>query len=123
MFLGRWIRFIGLLGEKPEKKVNKISVVLDSVNCSGSSMAVPFFERLGNRLYPIACDGSGDFPHTPEPTKENLSGAGGLCDVVPAMEAWVGFAQDPDADRLAVVDEHGVNILGRNIRLCCARWR
>ena len=112
--------FYRIAGAKPEKKVNKIPVVLDSVNCSGSSMAVPFFERLGNRLYPIACDGSGDFPHTPEPTKENLSGEGGLCDVVPAMEAWVGFAQDPDADRLAIVDEHGVYIGEEYTLVLCA---
>ncbi len=112
--------FYRIAGEKPEKKVNKISVVLDSVNCSGSSMAVPFFERLGNRLYPIACDGSGDFPHTPEPTRENLSGEGGLCDVVPAMDAWVGFAQDPDADRLAIVDEHGVYIGEEYTLVLCA---
>ena len=112
--------FFRIVGEKPEKKVNKIPVVLDSVNCSGSSMAVPFFERLGNRLYPVACDGSGDFPHTPEPTKENLSGEGGLCDVVPAMDAWVGFAQDPDADRLAVVDENGVYIGEEYTLVLCA---
>jgi phosphomannomutase len=112
--------FYRIAGEKPEKKVNKIPVVLDSVNCSGSMMAVPFFERLGVRLYPIACDGSGDFPHTPEPTKENLSGAGGLCDVVPAMKAGVGFAQDPDADRLAVVNEHGAYIGEEYTLVLCA---
>jgi len=112
--------FYRIMGEKPEKKVNKIPVVLDSVNCSGSMMAVPFFERLGVRLYPIACDGSGDFPHTPEPTKENLSGAGGLCDVVPGVKASVGFAQDPDADRLAVVDEKGEYIGEEYTLVLCA---
>ncbi|MGV6814168.1 MAG: phosphoglucosamine mutase [Phycisphaerales bacterium] len=112
--------FFRIAGDKPEKKVGKIPVVLDSVNSSGSMMAVPFFERLGNRLYPIACDGSGDFPHTPEPTKENLSGKGGLCDVVPAVNAWVGFAQDPDADRLAIVDEHGVYIGEEYTLVLCA---
>jgi len=112
--------FYRIAGDKPAKKIGKISVVLDSVNCSGSMMAVPFFERIGVRLYPIACDGSGDFPHTPEPTKENLSGKGGLCDVVPAMKAWVGFAQDPDADRLAIVDEHGEYIGEEYTLVLCA---
>lgn len=112
--------FYRIAGDKPEKKISKIPVVLDSVNCSGSMMAVPFFERLGNRLYPIACDGSGDFPHTPEPTKENLSGKGGLCDVVPAVNAWVGFAQDPDADRLAIVDERGEYIGEEYTLVLCA---
>jgi len=109
-----------IAGEKPAKKLSKIHAVLDSVNCSGSSMAVPFFERIGSRLYPIACDGSGDFPHTPEPTKENLSGEGGLCDVVPAVDAWVGFAQDPDADRLAIVDELGGYIGEEYTLVLCA---
>ncbi len=109
-----------IAGEKPTKKVNKIRVVLDSVNCSGSTMAVPFFERIGVRLYPIACDGSGDFPHTPEPTKENLSGKGGLRDVVVDMGAGVGFAQDPDSDRLAIVDEHGEYIGEEYTLVLCA---
>ena len=112
--------FYRIAGEKPAKKVGKLSVVLDSVNCSGSTMAVPFFERIGVRLYPIACDGSGDFPHTPEPTKENLSGEGGLCDVVPGVGASVGFAQDPDADRLAIVDEHGEYIGEEYTLVLCA---
>lgn len=112
--------FYRIAGEKPIKKVGKISVVLDCVNCSGSTMAVPFFERIGVRLYPVACDGSGDFPHTPEPTKENLSGEGGLCDVVPGVGASVGFAQDPDADRLAIVDELGSYIGEEYTLVLCA---
>jgi len=112
--------FYRIMGEKPEKKVGKISAVLDSVNCSGSTMAVPFFERIGGRLLPVACDGSGDFPHTPEPTRENLSGKGGLCDVVVGEKASVGFAQDPDADRLAIVDELGEYIGEEYTLVLCA---
>ena len=44
------------------------------------------------------------FPHAPEPTAENLTG---LADEVRRQRASVGFAQDPDADRLAIVDENG----------------
>jgi len=110
--------FYRVMGENPEKKIGKISVVLDSVNCSGSTMTVPFLERIGARVLPISCDGSGVFPHTPEPTRENLSGKGGLCDVVVGEKASVGFAQDPDADRLAIVDElgeYGVSIFGETL--------
>ncbi|MFG0306785.1 MAG: phosphoglucosamine mutase [Phycisphaerales bacterium JB040] len=80
--------------------------VLDAVNCSGSTVAVPFLESLGIFIG-LNCSNSGIFPHTPEPTRENLSGEGGLCDAVPGLKADIGFAQDPDADRLAIVDEKG----------------
>lgn len=65
-------------------------------------------------------DDTGIFPHTPEPTKENLSGEGGLCDAVPGLKADVGFAQDPDADRLAVVDERGEYIGEEYTLVLCA---
>ena len=47
---------------------------------------------------------NGDFLHTPEPTVDNLQGV--LKKIVDAR-AVVGFCQDPDADRLALVDENG----------------
>ncbi len=47
---------------------------------------------------------TGEFAHDPEPKQENLTD---LCDMVDKFDADVGFAQDPDADRLAVVDETG----------------
>ena len=68
----------------------------------------------------------GQFEHTPEPTAENLAGV--LTHVV-AAEADIGFCQDPDADRLAVIDEHGP-LHGRRVHAgpvrrssCCAAGR
>ncbi|MGD1915826.1 MAG: phosphoglucosamine mutase [Phycisphaerales bacterium] len=80
--------------------------VLDAVNSSGSTVGVPFLDYLAE-VITLNCSSSGVFPHTPEPTRENLSGSGGLCSVVPGVSADVGFAQDPDADRLAIIDETG----------------
>lgn len=95
----------------------KFSIAVDSVNASGCEITRRFARFTNNlRLIHLNGDGSGVFPHTPEPTKENLSGEGGLCDAVPGLRADVGFAQDPDADRLAIVDEKG-NYIGEEYTL------
>ncbi len=82
----------------------RFRVALDSVNASGSLAGAMLLEALGCSVERVACDGSGVFPHTPEPTRENLTS---LCAAAKAAGADVSFAQDPDADRLAVVDETG----------------
>jgi phosphomannomutase len=85
-----------------------LGVAVDSVNASGSQGARLLLEALGvEELLHIGHEPTGLFPHPPEPTAENLSLPGGLCDAVREGEAAVGFAQDPDADRLAVIDEKG----------------
>jgi phosphomannomutase len=62
----------------------------------------------------------GKFEHTPEPLRENLTG---LVDVVQKLSADVGFAQDPDADRLAIVDNRG-RYIGEELTLAlCADHR
>ena len=87
-----------------------VRVVVDSVNASGTEAVRLFTDRVGTESVQLHGSSSGVFPHPPEPTKENLSSAGGLCDAVPETGADVGFAQDPDADRLAIVDERGAYI-------------
>ena len=79
-------------------------VVLDSVNGAGGSIGSSLLERLGCDVVRLNYEPTGDFSHPPEPREENL---GELCKVVPEAAAQVGFAQDPDADRLAIVDETG----------------
>ena len=85
-------------------------VVVDSVNASGTKGTHKLLSLMMIGSVQLFGDDDGLFPHTPEPTAENLSGEGGLCDAVPGLKADVGFAQDPDADRLAIVDEHGAYI-------------
>ena len=79
-------------------------VVLDSVNGAGCIGTPMLTGKLGVELVHMNGEGTGHFAHTPEPTKENLVT---LCDEVRRKKAAVGFAQDPDADRLAIVDENG----------------
>jgi phosphomannomutase len=82
----------------------KLKAVVDSVNGAGGDEARALLERLGVELIHMYPEPTGLFPHTPEPTLENLTE---LCEQVTKHRAAIGFAQDPDADRLAVVDESG----------------
>ncbi|MBL8999838.1 MAG: phosphoglucosamine mutase [Phycisphaerae bacterium] len=85
-----------------------VRVAVDSVNGSGSGGARLLLESLGcDEILHLHADDTGRFPHPPEPTKDNLSQPGGLRDAVVNAGCDVGFAQDPDADRLAIVDELG----------------
>jgi phosphomannomutase len=61
----------------------------------------------------------GRYDHPPEPTEENLREFGAI---VPAVGAAIGFAQDPDADRLAIVDETG-RYIGEELTLALAARR
>lgn len=85
----------------------RYNIVLDSVNGAGGRITKKLLADLGCRVVAINDEPSGLFAHEPEPTVANL---GGLCERVKSEKADVGFAQDPDADRLAVVDENGAYI-------------
>ncbi len=82
-------------------------VVLDSINGAGVEAGKMLLDRLGCELVHINNKLDGDFTHEPEPIAKNLTG---LCDAVRQHGADIGFAQDPDADRLVVVDENGTFI-------------
>ncbi|MFH1238804.1 MAG: phosphoglucosamine mutase [bacterium] len=80
------------------------TVVLDSCNGAGSIITPMLLGELGCRTVLINNQLTGAFPHNPEPLPENLTE---LCRVVKGEKADIGFAQDPDADRLAIVSEKG----------------
>jgi phosphomannomutase len=82
----------------------RFKVVVDAVNASGSTIVPDLLERCGAQVIRLHCDGTGIFPHTPEPIAENLQG---LSDAVTAHGADLGIAVDPDADRLVLIDERG----------------
>jgi phosphomannomutase len=79
-------------------------VLLDANHGSGSVLGRLLLERLGCDAVVVGGEADGMFAHAPEPTEENLRGVS--ADVTRA-EADVGFCQDPDADRLAIIDECG----------------
>lgn len=91
---------------KPIRKA-KFKISLDNVAGGGRPLTAEFLEALGckvDELYPEDSHEQGLFPHTPEPTEANLTD---LCKRVKKKSSDLGFAQDPDADRLAIVDHKG----------------
>jgi len=97
----------------------RYKVVLDSVNGAGCVATATLLGKLGCQLIHLNSTPDGRFPHDPEPTEKNLVS---LSDEVRRQHAAVGFAQDPDADRLAVVDEHGTYIGEEYSLALCAQW-
>lgn len=90
-------------------KINKIidkkyKVVVDAVNAAGSIAIPKLLKKLGCDVVELYCDGSGQFPHTPEPIPKNLNL---LSEAVIQHKADLGIAVDPDADRLVLIDGDG----------------
>ncbi len=94
---------LDVLGPLPQLP-KKLRVVLDSCNGAGSIVGPKLIEALGAEVIPLNVTPDGSFPRPAEPVPENL---GELCAAVKKHRADVGFAQDMDADRLAIVSEQG----------------
>ena len=88
-------------------KGRRLKVAIDCCNGAGSLMTPRLLHSLECDLVSINTIPDGIFPHPPEPVPQNLTD---LCRLVKESEADVGFAQDADADRLAIVSEKGVPI-------------
>ncbi|QDV63867.1 Phosphoglucosamine mutase [Crateriforma conspicua] len=82
----------------------KHRVLLDSNHGAGGVLGERLLKELGCDVVSLGATPDGQFEHTPEPTETNLR------DVAKAVKEYgcsVGFCQDPDADRLALVDADG----------------
>jgi phosphomannomutase len=85
-------------------RARNFHVALDCVRGAGGTTMPQLLERLNCRVSGINLETDGRFPRAPEPLPENL---GDLSKLVRESGAEIGFAVDPDVDRLAVVDENG----------------
>ncbi|MDB5390645.1 MAG: algC [Planctomycetaceae bacterium] len=111
-------RVLGLI-DVPAIQRRRLKVVLDCNHGSGGVLGPVLLEHLGCDVHILGGQPDGQFEHVPEPLKENLEG---LCEVVQRLGADVGFAQDPDADRLAIVDNTG-RFIGEELTLAlCADY-
>ena len=91
----------------------KFKVAIDPINSVGCTTTPLLLARLGAEMVGINLDASGEFAHEPEPVPKNLTD---LERLVRESGAQVGFAQDPDGDRLVLVDETGT-ILSEELTL------
>jgi phosphomannomutase len=88
------------------------SVVFDAVNSTGG-IAIPLLlERLGvKNVKALYAEPTGVFPHNPEPLPEHLHEISSfLKSQISNLKSQIfdiGFAVDPDVDRLAIVMENG----------------
>lgn len=82
----------------------RFRVALDPVNGAGCAAVRLLLERLGCRVHAVHDAPNGRFGRGPEPLPEHLTD---LSRLVRSTGSDAGFALDPDADRLALVDETG----------------
>jgi phosphomannomutase len=102
--IGSHLALIEQIVDVAQIRARRFRVLLDANHGSGSALGRPLLERLGCEVALVGGTPDGQFAHMPEPTAENLAGV--LADVT-RTGADIGFCQDPDADRLAIIDEHG----------------
>ncbi|MFH2035954.1 MAG: phosphoglucosamine mutase [Candidatus Zixiibacteriota bacterium] len=79
-------------------------VVVDAVNGAAYRAVPELLRRLGCEVVEINCHHDQPFPRNPEPLPENLAE---LNKAVLDNKADLGFAIDPDGDRLAIVSDLG----------------
>lgn len=94
----------------------QFTVALDCVRGAGSVIVPALLETLGCKVTAIHVEPDGRFPRAPEPVAENL---GELERLVRDSKADIGFAVDPDVDRLALVSDHG-KAIGEDFTLALA---
>jgi phosphomannomutase len=80
------------------------NVLLDANGGAGGPLASLLLQQLGCRVVELGCNADGYFAHEAEPIPAHLVDVGPL---VVRNECAVGFVLDPDADRLALIDETG----------------
>uniref|UniRef100_A0A7V3VUY1 Phosphoglucosamine mutase n=1 Tax=candidate division WOR-3 bacterium TaxID=2052148 RepID=A0A7V3VUY1_UNCW3 len=93
-----------------------LRVGVDAVCSTGSLILPQLLEMAGCKVYKINCTLKNRFPRPPEPTPENITQ---LCNYVKYRKLDLGFALDPDGDRLSIVDDKG-NAIGEEKTLVLA---
>lgn len=104
------------LVDGPRIRSKSFSIFVDANGGAGGPLSKCLLDALGTRLVLKGGSADGNFEHTPEPLAENLQS---ILPFVPQAGAAVGFVLDPDADRLALIDENG-RYIGEELTLALA---
>jgi phosphomannomutase len=94
----------------------RFRVFVDANGGAGGPAGERLLQALGCETVCRACDADGQFLHEPEPIAENLRE---VCPLVARERCAIGFVLDPDADRLALIDETG-HYIGEELTLALA---
>lgn len=97
-------------------RARKFRVAYDACRGAGGAVIPRLLELLGCEVHAIELEADGRFPRPPEPVPENL---GALEALVRETGADIGFATDPDVDRLALVSDAG-KAIGEDYTLALA---
>jgi phosphomannomutase len=108
-------RVLGLV-DVPRIRGARLKAFVDGNGGAGGPLARRLLHALNVEPITQGCEADGFFRHEPEPTAENLLD---ICPLVSQHEADVGFALDPDSDRLALIDETG-RYIGEELTLALA---
>jgi phosphomannomutase len=94
----------------------KLRVFLDANGGAGGLLGRDLLEKMGCEVICQGCATDGRFLHEPEPIADNLRE---VCRLVGQSRVDLGLVLDPDADRLAIIDERG-HYIGEELTLALA---
>jgi phosphomannomutase len=104
------------LVDGPRIRAAGLKAFLDANGGAGGPLGRRLLEALGVHTICRGGDADGVFLHEPEPTADNLHD---IAPLVAQHKADIGFALDPDSDRLALIDETG-RYIGEELTLALA---
>jgi phosphomannomutase len=102
--------------DSPRIRSRQQRVFVDANGGAGGPLSLLLLESLNCRTVGHACQADGNFQHDPEPIEENVRV---LAPLVSHAKADIGFILDPDADRLALLDDSG-RYIGEELTLALA---
>ena len=101
-------------------RARRFKVATDPGGATASGPTLRLLQALGCDVVSVNAGADATLPAPPEPDEASLAELG---DLVRRSGADVGFAQDADADRLVVVDEHGTPLgPDATVALVLQRW-